>query len=140
VKDGEIVLNISMNATRHLTIDRDLVQFSARFNGVSQEVRVPIERVSGIFARENGHGAFFQVEVAAPKDGAAPAVADEAVEVTPLNRGRFSVVTPNEEIVSEPTPSLELTAADQRVESEPPTTETPPEPPKPRRPSLTVVK
>ncbi len=62
VKSGEIVLNISMNATRHLTIDSELVQFSARFNGVSQEVRVPIGRVSGIFARENGHGAFFQVE------------------------------------------------------------------------------
>jgi stringent starvation protein B len=62
VKNGEIVLNVSANATRNLTISNDLIQFSARFNGVSREISVPVARVAGIFARENGHGAFFQVE------------------------------------------------------------------------------
>jgi stringent starvation protein B len=65
VKNGEIVLNVSLNATRNLTINNELVQFSARFNGVSREVSVPVERVQGIFARENGQGAFFTVEVPA---------------------------------------------------------------------------
>ena len=41
VKDGEIVLNISPDATRNLKIDNDLIRFSARFNGVSQEVSIP---------------------------------------------------------------------------------------------------
>lgn len=62
VKNGEIVLNISMSATRNLTISNDLVQFSARFNGVSREVSVPIYAISGIFSRENGQGLFFQPE------------------------------------------------------------------------------
>jgi stringent starvation protein B len=71
VKNGEIVLNVSLNATRNLTINNELVQFSARFNGVSREVTIPVDRVQGIFARENGQGAFFTVESPA----VAPAVA-----------------------------------------------------------------
>jgi stringent starvation protein B len=62
VKDGEIVLNVSYDATHRLTIGNDAVQFSARFNGVSRECSVPMEAVLGIFARENGQGLFFQVE------------------------------------------------------------------------------
>jgi stringent starvation protein B len=70
VKNGEIVLNVSLNATRNLTINNELVQFSARFNGVSREVSIPVDRVQGIFARENGQGAFFTVET--PEAGEAP--------------------------------------------------------------------
>src|SRR5262245_4197970 len=65
VKNGEIVLNVSVNATRNLTINNELIQFSARFNGVSREVSIPVDRVQGIFARENGQGAFFTVETPA---------------------------------------------------------------------------
>jgi len=73
VKNGEIVLNVSLNATRNLTINNELVQFSARFNGVSREVTIPVDRVQGIFARENGQGAFFTVEVpAATQASSAP--------------------------------------------------------------------
>ena len=74
VKNGEIVLNVSLNATRNLTINNELIQFSARFNGVSREVSIPVDRVQGIFARENGQGAFFTVE--APS-ALAPASAPE---------------------------------------------------------------
>src|ERR1700694_2549933 len=73
VKNGEIVLNVSLNATRNLTINNELIQFSARFNGVSREVSIPVDRVQGIFARENGQGAFFTVEASAAL-AAAPAV------------------------------------------------------------------
>ena len=45
VKNGEIVLNVSLNATRNLTINNELIQFSARFNGVSREVSIPVDRV-----------------------------------------------------------------------------------------------
>ena len=62
VKNGEIVLNVSVNATRNLTINNELIQFSARFSGASREVSIPVDRVQGIFARENGQGAFFTVE------------------------------------------------------------------------------
>lgn len=60
VKNGEIVLNISPSATRKLTIDNDWIQFSARFNGVSQEIAVPMVAAAGIFARETGYGFTFQ--------------------------------------------------------------------------------
>jgi stringent starvation protein B len=61
VKNGEIVLNISGAATRRLTIDNEWVQFNARFNGVSQEVAVPMSAVAGIFAKETGYGFAFNV-------------------------------------------------------------------------------
>jgi stringent starvation protein B len=61
VKNGEIVLNISATATRKLTIDNDWIQFTARFNGSSQEVSVPMAAVAGIFAKESGYGFAFAV-------------------------------------------------------------------------------
>ena len=64
VKNGEIVLSISMQATRDLTIGKDLIQFSARFSGVSREISVPIYALASIFARENGKGMFFEREFA----------------------------------------------------------------------------
>jgi stringent starvation protein B len=60
VRNGEIVLNVSPDATRNLKIGNDLIQFSARFNGVSREVSVPVAAVAGIFAKENGQGLAFQ--------------------------------------------------------------------------------
>ncbi len=60
VKDGEIVLNISPSATRNLKIGNDILQFSARFVGVSREISVPIASVGGIFAKETGQGLSFQ--------------------------------------------------------------------------------
>jgi stringent starvation protein B len=82
VKNGEIVLNVSLNATRNLTINNELVQFSARFNGISREVAIPVERVQGIFARENGQGAFFTVE-ASPQQQGTEAPAEETAPSGP---------------------------------------------------------
>ena len=62
VKDGEIVLNLSPNATHNLTISNDVIQFSARFSGASRELYIPISAVIGIFAKENGQGMFFPKE------------------------------------------------------------------------------
>src|SRR5664279_2871870 len=59
VKNGEIVLNVSATATRKLTIDNAWVRFTARFNGTSQEVSVPMRTVTGIFAKETGYGFAF---------------------------------------------------------------------------------
>ena len=80
VKNGEIVLNVSPVATRRLTVDNERVQFTARFNGVSQEVSVPMAAVSGIFAKETGYGFAFTVaaDPAASLDAAtAPAESGE---------------------------------------------------------------
>ncbi|KXW56055.1 ClpXP protease specificity-enhancing factor [Ferrovum sp. PN-J185] len=62
VKEGQIVLNISQNATRGLQMSNDSIQFNARFGGVSQEVNVPWSSVSGLYAKETGEGMFFDIE------------------------------------------------------------------------------
>ena len=91
VKNGEIVLNVSLNATRNLTVNNELIQFSARFNGVSREVSIPVDRVQGIFARENGQGAFFTVEapaaIAAAPSLPAPASSPEVDAEPPKPTG-----------------------------------------------------
>jgi len=97
VKNGEIVLNISLNATRNLTINNELIQFSARFNGVSREVSVPVDRVQGIFARENGQGAFFTVEspaalAVAPSGPVAAADDSEPPKPTSTGKSRLKLV------------------------------------------------
>jgi stringent starvation protein B len=61
VKNGEIVLNISFSATSGLKLDNDLINFHARFGGVSREISVPVENVVAIYARENGQGMAFEV-------------------------------------------------------------------------------
>lgn len=62
VKAGEIVLNINYSATKDLHIDNESIVFSARFDGVSQNIYVPMDAVKGIFARENGQGMVFEVD------------------------------------------------------------------------------
>lgn len=84
VKNGEIVLNLSYDATHKLTITNEQVQFAARFSGVSRECTVPMTAIAGIFARENGQGLFFTPETdAAVTVGAAPRAPSEAGEPEP---------------------------------------------------------
>jgi stringent starvation protein B len=73
VKAGEIVLNVSHGATGRLQMGNDLITFQARFGGVARDLSVPVENVSAIYARENGHGMAFEV----PK---APAVVEEPAQ------------------------------------------------------------
>ena len=75
VKNGEIVLNLSYDATHKLTIGNDHVQFSARFSGVSRECSIPMSAVAGIFARENGQGLFFTPDAEGDAGTGAGAVA-----------------------------------------------------------------
>jgi stringent starvation protein B len=77
VKNGEIVLNLGHDATHRLTIGNERIQFSARFNGVSRECSIPVEAVTGVFAKENGQGLFF------PREGAEGAAAAPGPETSP---------------------------------------------------------
>lgn len=61
VKNGEIVLNISFEATSGLKMENDSIYFNARFGGVSREIFVPVANVIAIYARENGQGMAFEV-------------------------------------------------------------------------------
>ena len=59
VKNGEIVLNVSFDATSSLRLGNDFVEFKARFGGTAREIVVPIDHVIAIYARENGQGMAF---------------------------------------------------------------------------------
>lgn len=59
VKDGEIVLNISFDATSALTMGNEFIEFKGRFGGVARDIYVPVDRVVAIYARENGQGMAF---------------------------------------------------------------------------------
>ena len=87
VKNGEVVLNIAYDATHRLTIGNDLIQFAARFGGASRECSVPIEAVTGIFAKENGQGLFFPREAAADSP-APPAPPETTPPATTPNGGK----------------------------------------------------
>ena len=60
VKDGQIVLNISPNAIRNLSISNEFVMFSGRFDGVAHEICAPIGAVMGLITKENGEGMWFR--------------------------------------------------------------------------------
>src|SRR6478672_5372228 len=64
VKNGEIVLNISFDATSSLKLGNDFIEFKARFAGSAREIMVPVSRVIAIYARENGQGMAFPVPAA----------------------------------------------------------------------------
>ena len=59
VKDGEIVLNVSYDATSALQLGNDFIEFKARFGGKPRDIMVPVSHVIAIYARENGQGMAF---------------------------------------------------------------------------------
>ncbi len=61
-RNGQIVLNVSAEATQHLVMDNEGIAFSARFNGMPHSLFIPVGNVVAIYARENGHGMAFEVE------------------------------------------------------------------------------
>ncbi|TAH10961.1 MAG: ClpXP protease specificity-enhancing factor [Curvibacter sp.] len=61
VKDGEIVLNVSFDATSALQMGNEFIEFKGRFGGVARDILVPVHRVLAIYARENGQGMAFPV-------------------------------------------------------------------------------
>lgn len=72
VKDGKVVLNVSMSATQRLQLLNDGIEFDARFAGIVHHVRVPMAAVLGIYARETGEGMVFnenEPDAAPPEEG-----------------------------------------------------------------------
>lgn len=98
VKDGEIVLNLNYTATKDLHIDNEIITFSARFGGVSQNLYVPMSAVKGIFARETGQGMFFEIEASLPvaelkgtsKTGSEPA--SDEIKPTNIKKPTLTIV------------------------------------------------
>ncbi|WP_353092095.1 ClpXP protease specificity-enhancing factor [Methylibium sp.] len=127
VKNNEIVLNASFEATSSLQLGNDFISFKARFGGTAREIVVPIDHVIAIYARENGQGMAFP----APPAGAQPPLVEGGGAAEAAPRGLRLAETPS----AGPAPGDEATPpADE--DDEP----TPPEPPGGGRPSLKRVK
>jgi stringent starvation protein B len=131
VKDNEIVLNISFEATNSLKIGNDFIEFKARFSGVLREIMIRIDNVIAIYARENGQGMAFPLVAG---NNTAEDSADNKDDSAAVSLSTVDAETP---------PSLKLTSVSAETthatldggETEPPTS-----PPPVRRPSLKRVK
>ena len=62
--DGKVVLNLAPQAIEGLEMTNEHVSFSARFNGVAEDIYCPINSLMAIYARENGEGMMFPAEEA----------------------------------------------------------------------------
>ena len=114
VRGGEIVLNVSPEATHRLVIGNDRIEFEARFNRVARQVSVPIANVSAIYAAENGHGMAFEVPRApAVPPPPAPAASLVAVPAVAPEAHRAADAEPVSGAVVASTPA-ESTAAPKR--------------------------
>lgn len=76
--DGQIVLNTSPSAVRHLHMDNQAVSFEGRFGGVAHTLYIPAAAILAIYARENGQGMVFDME---------PSVASGPEELGPDDDG-----------------------------------------------------
>lgn len=59
-RDGQIVLNLSPDATGQLQMDNEYIGFQGRFGGVAHSLVIPVANVIAIYARENGQGMAFE--------------------------------------------------------------------------------
>jgi stringent starvation protein B len=125
VKNGEIVLNISYDATSSLKLGNDFIEFKARFAGTAREIMVPVNRVIAIYARENGQGMAFPV----PVPGTVPV--EDTPKPSPLSSVPAAQPDAEGKVVQLVTP--ENAAA-------PHAPEEPPRPPSGPRPALKRVK
>lgn len=62
IEDGKVVLNVSMTATQGLSMEDEIISFSARFSGRPFMVVIPMAAVTAIYARENSKGMMFDVD------------------------------------------------------------------------------
>ena len=75
--DAKVVLNLSPSAVQNLEMTNDYVSFSARFNGVAQNIYCPIASILAIYARENGEGMMFPANSEAKENPVAEAEASD---------------------------------------------------------------
>jgi stringent starvation protein B len=96
VKNNEIVLNVSFEATSQLQLGNDYIEFKARFGGRARDICVPIDHVIAIYARENGQGMAFPVPASLGGEGVdSPTCADEGGEAATLPADHPAERTPS---------------------------------------------
>ncbi len=130
VKNNEIVLNISFDATSSLKLGNEFIEFKARFAGVAREIIVPVQRVIAIYARENGQGMAFPAPPPVVSAGPSVTMAGKPSEAP---AALAAVPTAQDgKVIALPSDAAESGA--------PPVPPEPPKPPAGGRPSLKRIK
>ena len=148
VRDGEIVLNVSVDATNRLRLGNDLIEFEARFGGVARQVSIPIGNVSAIYSAENGHGMAFEVERPdageaaerrAAGEGEGEGEGEAASTLAPAAPGPVLGIVPVEPPQSSPAGLAPSRDGNPAADADAPDEPVPPTPPA-GRPKLTRIK
>ena len=84
--NGKVVLNLSPSAIQNFEMTNDYLSFSARFNGVAQDIYCPIASILAIYAQENGEGMMFSAD-SEEKQGPVGEVEDSAKSGKPNKAG-----------------------------------------------------
>ena len=103
VKNGEIVLNVSYDATSGMTLGNEFIEFKARFAGTPREIIVPINRVMAIYARENGQGMAFPMSVAAEATPVMPAPSPARPALSAVDKSHEAHVPDDDPTPTSPT-------------------------------------
>jgi stringent starvation protein B len=98
VKNNEIVLNVSFDATSQLQLGNEFIEFKARFGGVARDIAVPVDHVIAIYARENGQGMAFPV----PTPVSSGAAETPSESLLPLERKPGVRLTSVSDVSSDP--------------------------------------
>ena len=80
VQNDQLVLNVSLEATRGFVVGEEFMQFKGRFAGRAQDVIVPLGRVAAIYAKQNGQGMGFPIEEGPSSADPVTGIAPEADE------------------------------------------------------------
>lgn len=75
-RDGQIVLNLSPDATGQLQMENEYISFQGRFGGVAHSLVIPVANVIAIYARENGQGMAFEPALEADEEAGDAGVED----------------------------------------------------------------
>jgi stringent starvation protein B len=126
VNNGEIVLNVGLDATSDLQLGNDFIEFKARFGGQPRDILVPVGRVIAIYARENGQGMAFppptdllsgvvQAEKLTESEEIAPAQAKSIVQLVAEKTDTASETTTEDPPLPPPSGAAPRRAALKRV-------------------------
>ena len=132
VKDNEIILNVSFDATGALKLGNEYIEFKGRFSGVARDIIVPINRVIAIFARENSQGMAFPNVL--PGEGGSHTTASDGVPSSAGPAGSSESTNKVGKLISVETVTLTTANPDDEPEDHRP------KPPSGTRPTLKRVK
>ena len=83
-RDGQIVLNLSPDATGQLQMDNEYISFQGRFGGVAHSLVIPVANVIAIYARENGQGMAFEPALEGGEEAAEELDSEADTSVEPV--------------------------------------------------------